>query len=623
MSATSASAPAPDLTLADSFGAYLKSLRRRARLTQDELGRAVGYSREQINRLERNQRQPDTTTLASLFVPALDLRDNPELVARLLQLAAQARGEPVPAPLQISHTIQHRVTLKTTRSRRGSESARDAHRAAAEWAELAQGDVIQAAHEYGLAGDFKRAADTLTDQGTLLFNQGKADAAATVIDELLEALTHKGLAAKYPDLLRALLTTRGDLLINTTRANEAEKNYQQALDLASGAVRAALVYRWSNALTQRGRAAEALGLVQAALEQLAPEHRLLRAQMKLVEGGAQMMLSQYEQAIEANTDAIALADEFAVAMPMLAAGVRARAHNVLGALNAIRGQRAEAFYHWQNAVATARLAGIRTLEYRAQGNIANLEYEQGNLDDAEATCDAALVGLQSIGDMQAAAKFIHLRANLHFLRGEFEASAARAREACALKETLGDRNSYFASLHQFIKAQIVMGNLSEARRVAETNLPEVEALGDERTVGYWLTTLSEVEMLEDEVGQARTSLERVMNSQGAEDPKLVSDCANHLAVAALAQGDAVAAQAILARVSDHTLETNLERDLVTVLASRMLGDTAAANSLVESVIERAGTSGYRHLERRAEKIKRALSESVQAHPPARLMYGTL
>ncbi|MBI4671367.1 MAG: helix-turn-helix transcriptional regulator, partial [Chloroflexi bacterium] len=30
------------------FGELLKYLRRRARLTQDELGRAVGYSREQI-----------------------------------------------------------------------------------------------------------------------------------------------------------------------------------------------------------------------------------------------------------------------------------------------------------------------------------------------------------------------------------------------------------------------------------------------------------------------------------------------------------------------------------------------------------------------------------------------
>jgi transcriptional regulator with XRE-family HTH domain len=126
------------------FGEFLKYLRRRARLTQEELGRAVGYSREQINRFERNQRVPEVITLASLFVPALHLRQEPELVARFLQLAAEARGETLPPKFEISHTLEHRITAL-------SPSERDAHRAAAEWAELAQGDVIEAARQYGLA----------------------------------------------------------------------------------------------------------------------------------------------------------------------------------------------------------------------------------------------------------------------------------------------------------------------------------------------------------------------------------------------------------------------------------------------------------------------------------------
>jgi transcriptional regulator with XRE-family HTH domain len=44
------------------FGDMLKYLRRRARLTQRELALAVGYGREQITKLENNQRLPNLPT---------------------------------------------------------------------------------------------------------------------------------------------------------------------------------------------------------------------------------------------------------------------------------------------------------------------------------------------------------------------------------------------------------------------------------------------------------------------------------------------------------------------------------------------------------------------------------
>jgi predicted ATPase len=75
-----------------SFGDMLRYLRRRARLTQSELAIAVGYGREQITKLENNQRLPDLTAVKALFVPALDLDDRPDLIERLLQLAEATRA---------------------------------------------------------------------------------------------------------------------------------------------------------------------------------------------------------------------------------------------------------------------------------------------------------------------------------------------------------------------------------------------------------------------------------------------------------------------------------------------------------------------------------------------------
>ncbi len=82
------SAIAPDQFT--SFGELLKYLRRRSALSQRDLSIAVGYSESQISRLEQNQRAPDGAAVAARFVPALDLADEPQWAARLLELAKAA-----------------------------------------------------------------------------------------------------------------------------------------------------------------------------------------------------------------------------------------------------------------------------------------------------------------------------------------------------------------------------------------------------------------------------------------------------------------------------------------------------------------------------------------------------
>jgi len=77
---------------AESFSDALRYLRKRAHLTQDELGRSVGYSREQIARLENGSRLPDLAVVAALFIPALDIQHQPELIQRLLELAGKTRN---------------------------------------------------------------------------------------------------------------------------------------------------------------------------------------------------------------------------------------------------------------------------------------------------------------------------------------------------------------------------------------------------------------------------------------------------------------------------------------------------------------------------------------------------
>jgi predicted ATPase len=74
-----------------SFGAMLRHLRRRARITQRELGIAVGYSEAHIARLEANQRRPDVAAVTGRFLDALDLHEEPETAEQLVALAVAAR----------------------------------------------------------------------------------------------------------------------------------------------------------------------------------------------------------------------------------------------------------------------------------------------------------------------------------------------------------------------------------------------------------------------------------------------------------------------------------------------------------------------------------------------------
>ncbi len=94
MPVTSASIALDQFT---TFGDLLKYLRRRAGLTQRELSIAVGYSDAQISRLEQNERLPDLATLTARFIPALHAEDQPEIAARLLELAVAVRREDAPA----------------------------------------------------------------------------------------------------------------------------------------------------------------------------------------------------------------------------------------------------------------------------------------------------------------------------------------------------------------------------------------------------------------------------------------------------------------------------------------------------------------------------------------------
>jgi tetratricopeptide (TPR) repeat protein/DNA-binding XRE family transcriptional regulator len=591
------------------FGGALRFYRKRARMTQDELGRMVGYSREQITHLESGRRLPDVTSIAALFIPELAIDDD-AAAAELIALATRARNQPPPTRITRTREIETDVVVTSETSPetvadsavQAAEIAR--HRQAAQWAEMAEGDFLKAAREYVLAGDLKEAADLLTDQGTVLAGQGRSDETAQVVDLLLGALEKRpGGQAAHADLVCRLLGTRGDALLNTARAGEAENDYQRGIALSSGAVRASLTYRLCGSLVQRGKATEAVAIAREALAALPPQLVLLRAQLHVVESGALIGLSRLPEAETSAHAANEAGRALAVATPLISAGIRARAVNMLATIHATRLEFDRAIELWREVSETARLAGIRALEHRATMNMAIAMYEQGNLPGSTVSCAAATEGFRAINDHTGLARILHLSSLLAYSANDIQESIARSREAITVKQTMGDIGSLALSHKQLAKALMVDQQFDEARAVLTSALDESSRSSTQLVRGAVILTLAELDIAEARPDDAIERCEALLVDPAIQDlAKLIADCHRVLVLAHAHKGDMRRARAAYQPAPVNHVELEYERRLI----EELLADPHAPDGLNAFAVE-ADARGFHLIARRARSLNDALS----------------
>jgi transcriptional regulator with XRE-family HTH domain len=596
------------------FGSALRFYRKRARLTQDELARAVGYGREQIGHLESGRRMPDVTSVAALFAPALHIADDTQAVADFIKLAIKARSEKQPDQITRTTTTgtQTSVTETLTFSSRVSADAQQ-HRQAAQWAEMAEGNVIKAAHEYVLAGDIKEAADVLTDQGTVLAGQGKGDDAAAAVDAVLALLdAQPGGRAGQSEMVCRLLATRGDALVLSARAEEAERDYRAASELASGAVRASLNYRLGGCMVQRGRAAEAVLLARQTLDEIPTHLSLIRAQLLVVESVGLLGLARYAEAEQRALEVVALADALTPVVPMVAAGIRARGNNTLGTLHALHQDLRSAIGYWRAAIDTARVVGMRSLEYRAQGNIANASFELGELEASSDACALALEGLLSIGDQHGAARFMHLSALLAFMQGDMPNAIAHAKAACDAKQQIGDTSSLALSRAQLGKSLLGNGQLAEASQVLDTAIAEAQRAGNQHIGAHATVSLAEVEIAQGNAAGAEARCRALLAlAEVRDDIKIDAAIRRTLAMALFAQhADALAREAMPALAIENA-ESALEHRLVALLLNNDARDVADRRLALDTLSEEARARRFLLLAQRVAQLRDALDGATR------------
>ena len=462
------------------------------------------------------------------------------------------------------------------------------HRLVADWFEQARGDVLEAAWHFGQAGDLSQAAEVLAGQGRALFRRGQALSAADLAGTLLTR------ASRRPGPARQLHLLRGDLLVNTVRADEAEAAYREALVLSRTApLRAQVAWRLAESQLQRGQVAEALELCRRSAADLAPTDTLLRAQLAASEARAYLMLSQYDDAIGAGDRATALAGHLRTVVPKEAAEVRARALATLGIVARLRRQ-PEAFASLRRAVAAAREAGLHELANRCLFNIGALRFELGQLDAALEVFDEVLAEMQAVGDSYGMARVLHAMAQVQRCGGDLEAALATLDRACTMKRELGDVLGLASSENSRAYALMSLGRVAEARTLVERILAETADMGEQWVRGHFLDTLGLVLLVAGEVDKAQATLREALALPGRADPHSRAEIEAHLALALLVQGEVELAEQALEHgvPTEFGAEIELQLHFLDAALALARSDRQAVRNAAQAMAERVAATGY-------------------------------
>ena len=489
------------------------------------------------------------------------------------------------------------------------------HQLAADYCEQVLDDPLEAVWHHARAGDPAEAADLLAARTADLTARGQSESAADLAASLIDDI--QGISA------RQLLVARGDLLVHTERAAEAEQAYRDALLLpAAPSVRAGVAWRLAQCLLQRGKVGEALELCRGALDRLAADEDVLRAQLIAVQSQAHLMLSEFGAAATMATQACATADRFADITPDVATSVRARAYSVLGITERMRGQPAEAVSWLTRSLEAARAAGLGQMAGRALFNLAAIAQERGDITEAIKLYDEALAQAQPIGDAYGTARVLHALAMISHHRSEHDKAMALLEESCSLRSRMGDRAGAANSEHALALVLLSAGEVARARDMLSRVVEASGGIGERRNLAHYLDSMAMIALVAGDLAGAEGYLAQAAGiARDIGEPGVRADIGRHQVIARLTAGDVAGAQRLAseemasAGAGEGTL-ADLERLAVAGCLALVSGDTAAAARHAAEMGQRARARGYTLEEETAVRIRAAITAAESGSPPS-------
>ena len=496
---------------------------------------------------------------------------------------------------------------------------RDLHRLAAVHCERVLDDPLEASWHYLRAQDPGEAADLLATRAADLIASGRSGRAADLAGELLAAGDVTG------DTERLLLIARGDLLLHTERAGEAEDAYRAALARpAPQPVRAGIAWRLAQSLLQRGKVPEALELCRSTAAGLTGDEEVLRAQLGAVRSRAHLMLSEFGEAVSVAEEACAAAGRIADVAPDVAGAVRARAYWVIGVAARLRGQPDEATSWLRRAAAAARAAGLREVAGRALFNLGAIAHELGETGQAEQLYTEALAETRPIGDGYGTARILHALGMVRDHGGAPGEAIKLLEEAHALKLRMGDPLGAATSEHSIAHVLLSQGQTEGARALLATIVESTGKLGERRARAHYLDSLAMVDLADGDARNAQRHLaEAARIADQVDSPSLSAIIGVHTGLALLASGDLAAAARVAGDCAEQVAgagavihaTVGIEHAALSACLALAAGDRAGASASAADMAGRAGKAGDVRYGRAAQRISAAIASSASGPPP--------
>ena len=496
---------------------------------------------------------------------------------------------------------------------------RQLHRLAAAHCERVLSDPLEAGWHYLRAGDPAEAADLLATRTADIVASGRSGPAADLVAELLAAGELTG------DAERLLLLTRGDLLLHTERAGEAEEAYRDALARpAPLVVRAEAAWRLAQSLLQRGKVPEALELCRETASGLTGDQEVLRAQLDVVRSRAHLMLSEFGQATAVADEACAAADRIADVAPDVAAAVRARAYWVLGVVARLRGRPDEATGWLGQAAAAARGAGLGEVTGRALFNLAAIALELGRIGQAEQLLGEALAEARQVGDGYGIGRILHTLGTARVAAGKPDEAMKLFGEAHSLKARMGDPLGAANSEHSLALVLLSQGRVEDARALLAKILISTEQLGERRARAHYLDSLAMVDMVDGDQRSAQHHLaDAAAIAAEVDNPSLRASVGIHRALALLASGDLAAAavaagdcaQEVAGAEAGLYVTVSIEHAALAACMALASGDRAVAAASAADMASRAAKAGDVRYGEAAQRISAAITSAAGGRAP--------
>ena len=479
---------------------------------------------------------------------------------------------------------------------------RQLHQLAAQWA-LHQDEPVRAAHHLAQGSDLRRAAELVTAQEAEHYQLGEGVITAAVVEEILGLVRARQRSAgdgEWRDLARTLLIQRGDLLINTTRAEDAHASYRDALSLTTRSVdRAQLAEKMAMGFYRRGEMEEALSMCDQATTMLgvglSQDGVRLRIQIESTRLRVLMTLARFDEARQLCENALALVRPVALLLPKLADTVRAYANLALGYIARFQGNNELARQYLLKSVKHAHDGGVASVEADALSYLSTAQRDLGDFDSSEQTGQRALQLAHAAGNEYLISSILHYLSLADYYHCDLDRALWRTERVLQLKQPMGDIEGIVAS-------RLVQSLVLAAQGEADAALASANSAVNEATLleNGWLRGLADygvgviLSFTDDLAGAERHLLAALATERLKLDVPFYSSAEVYLGLVYVAQGRLHDAAEILDRPLPYGagFSTELLHELVRGMWLLAQDRKDEARVCTEALIQRANQYGF-------------------------------